>query len=251
MNTALRRAPILSKSIFRRWRTTHHHSLSTTIPNGAHPQQTFMPPRLLSSLSTDENTLHSNGHSYDHSAAEAELTTSSSSTLPFHETLLHKKASVRRTFAPNSNAQVMLVCGGQGLAAHASFDPEYKRAKGYIQNHPVGPAVLSPILISGLVGALIESTLPQSFFVSGTMNQLRPLIVGVEVEASIQVVSIDSCNNVNTNTSSRGSSTDDNDVTNERYHGYELLLDTEVKRVSDGAVISNGTQKVWLPNYGH
>ncbi len=60
------------------------------------------------------------------------------SSKPLPQSLLHKKASVRRTFAPNSNAQAMLVCGGPSLAAHASFDPEYSRAKGYIQNHPVG-----------------------------------------------------------------------------------------------------------------
>ncbi len=102
---------------------------------------------------------------------------------------------------------------------------------------------MSPILISGLVGALIESTLPQSFFVSGTMNQQRPLIVGVEVEASIQVKSVTSCN--------ADSSSDSNDIINERYHGYEVLLDTGVHRVSDGAIISNGSQKIWLPDYGH
>jgi hypothetical protein len=142
----------------------------------------------------------------------------------------------------------MLVCGGKDLAANASFDPEYKRAKGYIQNHAVGPAVLSPILISGLVGALIESTLPQSFFVSGNTNQLRPLIVGVEVEANIQVISVKNCSD------SRDSADGNNvngDIYSERYHGYELLLDTEVKRVRDGAVISNGNQTVWLPDYGH
>ena len=135
----------------------------------------------------------------------------------------------------------MLVCGGVELAAHASFDPEYKRAKGYIQNHPVGPAVLSPILISGLVGALIESTLPQSFFIEGRMKQIHPLIVGVEVEATMEVESVLDCATViPTNEDDRN-----------RYFGYELLLDTQVKRVSDGVVISKGYQTVWLPDYGH
>lgn len=163
--------------------------------------------------------------------------------------LLSKKASIRRTFSPNSNAQAMLVCGGKELAAYASFDPEYKRAKDYIQNHAVGPAVLSPILISGLIGALIESTLPQSFFISGTMNQLRPLIVGVEVEANIQVVSVKSVKS-SSEISSSNEELGGFNYKNMLQQGYELLLDTEVKRVSDGAVISTGNQTIWLPNYG-
>lgn len=168
----------------------------------------------------------------------------------FTSALLSKKASVRRTFSPKSNAQAMLVCGGEELAAHASFDPEYKRAKGYIQNHAVGPAVLSPILISGLIGALIESTLPQSVFVSASMNQCRPLIVGVEVEASIEVVSVYNCSDRNNNNNV------DDDRNNEycgfeRYNGFELSVDTKVKRVTDGATISNGNQTIWLPDYGN
>jgi hypothetical protein len=161
----------------------------------------------------------------------------------------------------------MLVCGGKDLAAHASFDPVYKRAKKFIHNRPVGPAVLSPILISGLVGALIESTLPQSFFVNGSMNQLRPLIVGVEVEASIQVVDVTHCgvdgvvaDDMSTDDSDNDSGNDNDsgsgnadamDNVNERYSGYELLLETQVKRVNDGAIVSNGTQRIWLPDYGN
>jgi hypothetical protein len=148
------------------------------------------------------------------------------------ESLLNKKGHVRRTFSPNSNAQALLVCGGDDLASNASFDPQYKRAKNYIQNHAVGHAVLSPILVNGLVGAMIESTFPQGFFVSGTMKQLRPLIVGVEVEATFHVVSVNKC------------------VDGYYQHGYELLLETEVKRVSDGEIITNGSQTIWLPDYG-
>ena len=70
------------------------------------------------------------------------------------------------------------------MAAHASFDPQYDRARAYIQNHAVGPAVLSPILISGLVGALVEAALPQSFLMGSSMKQIRTLIVGVSSLAS-------------------------------------------------------------------
>lgn len=93
--------------------------------------------------------------------------------------LLGKKAHIRRTFDPQSNALAMLTCGGQALAKHASFDPEYERARGWIQHHAVGPAVLSPVLIGGLVGALIEAAVPQSVPMASTVRQLRPLIVGV------------------------------------------------------------------------
>ena len=96
-------------------------------------------------------------------------------------TILNKGASIKRTFSPQCNAQAMLTCGGSVLAKHASFDPHYGRAKNYIRNHAVGPAVLSPVLVNGLVGALVEATLPQSFLISVEMKQHRPLVVGVSV----------------------------------------------------------------------
>jgi hypothetical protein len=93
--------------------------------------------------------------------------------------LLGKSAWTRRTFEPRSNALSLLTCGGEALAKHASFDPEYQRARDWIRHHAVGPAVLSPVLINGLVGALVEASVPQSIPMSSSMNQIRPLIVGV------------------------------------------------------------------------
>ncbi len=154
---------------------------------------------------------------------------------------LHKKYTVRRTFAANSNAQVMLTCGGESLAAHASFDPMYSRARTYIRNHPVGPAVLSPILVSGLSMTLIEATLPQSIFVKNEMKQHLPLIVGVEVEASIEVVSVIE--------SPEQSNKMEEVSTMGHTSGHELEVKTQVKRVRDGAVIADGSQTIWLPHY--
>ena len=54
------------------------------------------------------------------------------------ENILGMKASSRRTFSPNSNAQAMLLSGGMELAKDASFDPIYSRAQKYIRNHAVG-----------------------------------------------------------------------------------------------------------------
>jgi hypothetical protein len=95
--------------------------------------------------------------------------------------LVGKSAWTRRTFEPRSNSMSLLTCGGEALAKHASFDPEYNRARDWIRHHAVGPAVLSPVLINGLVGALVEASVPQSIPVSSSMNQIRPLIVGVSM----------------------------------------------------------------------
>jgi hypothetical protein len=100
---------------------------------------------------------------------------------PIGMELVGKTASIRRTFGSRSNAQGFLVCGGEALAKHASFDLDYGRAQGWIRHHAVGPAVLSPVLIAGLVGALVEAALPQSVPISSSMKQIRPLIVGVSV----------------------------------------------------------------------
>ena len=104
------------------------------------------------------------------------------------------------------------------------------------------PAVLSPILIQGLVGTLIESSLPQSFFVENRLKQLRPLIVGVEVEAQFEVIS-----SVSSATDMKGNMDGFNNIT--RSSGKELVLGTSVRRVSDGALIAEGEQVVWLPDY--
>jgi hypothetical protein len=97
---------------------------------------------------------------------------------------------IQRTFCPRSNAQAMLVTGGEALAAHASFDPDYKRAQGWIRHHAVGPATLSPILIGGLIGALVEAAFPQAVVVRRAMEHVRPLIVGTDVQAQIEVIRV-------------------------------------------------------------
>jgi hypothetical protein len=148
--------------------------------------------------------------------------------------LIGQTASIRRTFGPRSNAQVLLTCGGEHLAAHASFDPVYIRAKDWIQAHAVGPAVLSPVLISGLIGALVEAAFPFSVPDSQSMKVLRPLIVGAAVNARIEV----------------------NDVIREseegnrrRENGYQVDLSTHVTRVRDDTVLAEGTHSIWIPDY--
>lgn len=91
--------------------------------------------------------------------------------------LTGKTASIRRVFEAGSNAAGLLTCGGEQLARHASFDPNYARAQGWIRHHAVGPAVLSPVLIGGLVGALVEAVFPNSVPVSCSISHLKPLIV--------------------------------------------------------------------------
>jgi hypothetical protein len=159
--------------------------------------------------------------------------------------LLHKSASLKRTFTPRSNAQALLTCGGPILAAHASFDPKFDRARAYIRTHAVGPAVLSPVLIYGLLGALVEASLPQSFMMGSTLKQHCPLIVGVQVEATIKVISV-----VEGDGSRDGNGKEASAISFAKTSaGFDLVLETEVKRVSDGTIIADGTQKVWLPDY--
>jgi hypothetical protein len=147
--------------------------------------------------------------------------------------LIGQTASIRRTFGPRANAQALLTCGGESLAAHASFDPDYLRAKDWIRSHAVGPAVLSPILISGLVGALVEAAFPFSVPDSQSMRQLRPLIVGASVNAKIEVQDV-------LRESGEGSMQE---------KGYQVCLITEVTRVRDDALIAEGSHTVWIPDY--
>jgi hypothetical protein len=102
----------------------------------------------------------------------------------------------------------------------------------------VGPAVLSSTLISGLVGALIEASFPQTVPVNSSLNFIRPLIVGCEVCARIQVESVNETqrNNNNNNIKTTATSTEQK--------GYEILLSTQVIRVQDDIVIAEGYHTV-------
>jgi hypothetical protein len=166
-------------------------------------------------------------------------------------TLVGRKASIRRVFGPSANAQGLLTCGGEELARQASFDPDYETAKGYIRSRAIGPAVLSPILISGLVGALVEAALPQTVVLQSSMSLIRPLIVGVEVCASVQVESVRQ-----THQGLNHSLVQDGEQQQQQRHvlsstekGYEIVLSTEVVRVQDDATIAEGKHTVWLPSY--
>jgi len=164
------------------------------------------------------------------------------------KSLIGKTASTKQIFGPRSNAQAMLTCGGEALAAHASFDPDYVRAQGWIRHHAVGPAVLSPILISGLTGALVEAAFPQAVPVSQSMKQVRPLIVGVGVIASIEVIEVLD-NRIQTVPAKEERSCDSDQY--DRRHGYQVNLKTKVARVRDDAIIADGTHSIWIPDYQH
>lgn len=149
--------------------------------------------------------------------------------------LVGATASIQRTFGPRSNAEGLLATGGAALAAHASFDPEYSRAQDWIRQHAVGPAVLSPILISGLIGALVEASFPHAIVQSLQLSHPKPLIVGVPVTASIKVITVQEAHKQAENAS--------------RKYGYEVELETEVTRVRDQAVIAYGHHFLWVPDY--
>jgi len=156
-----------------------------------------------------------------------------------------KTASIRRVFGPGANAQALLTCGGDELAQQASFDPDYKTAKGWIRSRPVGPAVLSSTLISGLVGALIEASFPQTVPVNNSMNFLHPLIVGMEITASIRVVSVQQTKRDGSKIGANGGGGQFGNADT----GYEVLLSTHVTRAQDDVTIAEGHHAVWLPGY--
>lgn len=167
--------------------------------------------------------------------------------------LVGKAGWVRRTFGPRSNAEAMLTCGGEALAAHASFDPDYIRAKGWIRQHAVGPAVLSPVLVSGLVGALVEAAFPQSVPDTQSIAILRPLIVGVEVVARIEVTEVvfvqgggGAGAGSNSSTATASPSAERNE---RRQHGYTVRLKTTVSRERDALALAEGSHSVWIPDY--
>jgi hypothetical protein len=146
--------------------------------------------------------------------------------------LIGAMGSIERTFGSNDNASGLLATGGSGLAAYASFDPNYSRAKQWITNHPVGNSVLSPIFLTGLTGALTEAAFPQAVITSQSIRQQLPLIVGVPVRATIEVMHVTK-----------------EATTNANNNGFHIHLKTKVTRVRDDAMIAEGTHDLWVPDY--
>jgi hypothetical protein len=163
-------------------------------------------------------------------------------------------ATIRRVFSSRNNAAIMLTCGGPILAKHASFDPHYPRAQQWIRSHAVGPAVLSPVLLTGLIGSLVESIFPHSTVpVSMTWNQVHPLIVGVPVYATITVMNI-----VRTSTSSESvptttpttMTTPQPPISNTIHPlGSQVELASSITQVRDRKVMAQGSYTIWIPNY--
>jgi len=92
------------------------------------------------------------------------------------------------------------------------------------------------------VGALIEASFPQTVPVNSSMNFLRPLIVGMEVCARIKIESVNETQRNNANNDNyKKMSTEET--------GYEILLSTQVIRVQDDIIISEGHHTVWIPSY--
>jgi acyl dehydratase len=179
---------------------------------------------------------------------------SSSSSLPPHNSnrgggiiknnnnlhdLLGATGSIERTFGSNDNANGLLATGGSGLAAYASFDPNYGRAKQWIAKHPVGNSVLSPIFLTGLTGALTEAAFPQAVVTGQSTRQHQPLLVGVAVKASIEVVRVTQADTTQPSMS----------MTTTIPHGFNIHLKTKVTRVRDDALIAEGTHDLWIPDY--
>jgi len=158
--------------------------------------------------------------------------------------MLGKYASIQRTFGPSSNSEAMLVAGGPVLARHASFDPTYSRAKNWIHTHPVGPALISPVLINGIIGALVEAAVPHGVPISSSMTLIRPLIVGCPTEAKITVESIEA-----TPYEVEGDKDENFDVAPNRTDGYKITLATLVSRVRDDAKIAEGKHQIWVADY--
>ena len=191
---------------------------------------------------------------------------------PIGPELIGARGMIRRTFGPRSNAEGLLATGGPDLAAHASFDPDYHRAQDWIRHHAVGPAVLSPILISGLTGALTEAAFPHGVITYQSMKHVRPLIVGVPVASIIEVVSVtkaerikptmeqDEHDNINNHNRNKNDDDDDDDKNpskenddhhqqQQRTHGYDVTLRTIVSRVRDDCIIAEGIHELWVPDY--
>lgn len=76
---------------------------------------------------------------------------------------------------------------------------------------------------------------------NASVSFLRPLIVGMEVAASIKVESVSEAKRDGKKTvGGRNGSAET---------GYEILLSTRVIRVQDDAIIAEGYSTVWIPGY--
>ena len=232
------------------------------------PQRQSTTTTISSDLFRSKRRLSEAAERFDHSNISSSSSSSSIeeerptgtlfqlSKAPIGPELVGATGMIRRTFGPRSNAEGLLATGGPDLAAHASFDPDYNRAQDWIRHHAVGPAVLSPILISGLTGALTEAAFPHGVITYQSMKHLRPLIVGVPVASIIEVMSVTKTERINITTTEQDDDNSQNIHPSEvndhrRKHGYDVTLRTIVSRVRDDCIIAEGTHELWVPDYLH
>jgi hypothetical protein len=90
----------------------------------------------------------------------------------------------------------------------------------------VGWTNLSPVLITGLSQSLSEAAFPHAVWSSINIDLHEPLIVGVEVVASIEVEQV-----------------------TEKEKGFYVVLKTKVETVRDQANIASGKLSLWIPDY--
>ena len=232
-----------------RWSSS---SLTRPLSLSSSVRRTFSThPKMVENDTCESSFLSSPSHSSDgntifHNSRlrqpKGELFDESSRIQTKTQDLVGCSGRIRRVFGPQSNASVYLTCGGPELASHASFDPNYDQAKQWIRARPIGSSTISPVLIQGLVGTLVDAAFPQTVSMESSLRHVRPLIVGTEVEASVTVVDVKlqhqpaSLNNIHQN------------YFNEEA-GYEIELQTSIRRVQDDALIAEGSHKVWIPNY--
>ena len=229
--------------------TVSSFPLKTQILSNHHPARNFSAPAAASHyhvVGVDDN--QPQGDLFDNLHDD----TSNKSYSPCQD-WIGKTGRIKRTFGAQANADAMLLCGGAALAAHASFDPQYQRAAQWIHNHAVGPAVLSPVLTSGLIHTLTEAAFPHSVPLAQSMQQVRPLIVGVSVYATITVEHV-------THRMRHHEEHDNNNNNNEhakhaapyaQQGGFQIDLRAVVSRVRDDVVISQGQVSIWLADLQH
>mmetsp|Transcript_39242 Transcript_39242/g.94889 ORF Transcript_39242/g.94889 Transcript_39242/m.94889 type:complete len:257 (+) Transcript_39242:280-1050(+) len=245
-----------TKVLMRRMMMTSSSSMRLTRPASASlPSQSIRTfstnPKMVENDTADSSFLSSSSHSSNISDSnpifhtsrlrqpEGELFDESSRMQTKTQDLVGCSGHIRRVFGPQSNASVYLTCGGPELASHASFDPNYDQAKQWIRARPIGSSTISPVLIQGLVGTLVDAAFPQTVSMESSLRHARPLIVGTEVQATVTVLDVKpqhqpaSLNYQNFNEEA----------------GYEIDLKTSIRRVQDDALIAEGSHKVWIPNF--
>ncbi|GMI10167.1 hypothetical protein TrLO_g15580 [Triparma laevis f. longispina] len=137
------------------------------------------------------------------------------------------------SYTASSNANFYLLTGGNELASGSSHNRDYTSSKNWITNHPIGPTLIDPQILTSAIHTNILAWSPgctvlkHSYEVKG-----KPVVVGEAITFEAEVV---------------GAEEEEHRET----MGWTVTVQGKGGREVGEEVVIEGTWTIWMPKWAH